>query len=102
MTFFGAVKGESGLYHNRVLMLGEEEVLPVGVSGTEVVFDDENSEYLGCVGYDTKRSEYLVCPGKKLSFFMESGQPLGAERLYYLPRGTKIYVKERTNSFELA
>ena len=36
-----------------------------------------------------------------MTIFLTSGQPLGKNRFYYLPRGTEIYIKDQTNKFKL-
>lgn len=46
--------------------------------------------------------KYCVEPLEHLSIFLESGQPLGENRKYYLPRGCKIVIKESENTFILA
>ena len=47
-------------------------------------------------------NEYCVEPYEKSAVFLESGQPLGKGRKYYLPRGTRVYVKDKNNQFTLA
>ena len=49
--------------------------------------------------YIREYGEYCAEPFEKRAVFLESGQPLGKGRQYYLPRGTKIYVGSRENSF---
>jgi hypothetical protein len=57
---------------------------------------------LAAVYYISEYQEYCVEVNEKLCVFLESGQPLGKGRDYYLPRGTKIYVKDAGNTFTLA
>ena len=56
--------------------------------------------------YDTKYDEYVVIPQKKRCVHLESGQPLGVGRVYYLPRAMKIVIKneqgQNENMFRLA
>ena len=53
-----------------------------------------------------RQEEYWLTPEKKRMVFLESGQPLGEKREYYIPRGTIIQVSYSNNMepmrFELA
>lgn len=79
---------------------------------TEVFIYDENKRLLvknyetvgKLVGiyYIKEYEEYCIEPFEKMYVFLESGQPLGKNRQYYFSRGTKIYIKNRTNMYTLA
>lgn len=63
-------------------------------------------ELLAEVFYVAEYEEYWLTPEKKRMVFLESGQPLGEKREYYIPRGTIIQVSYSNNMepmrFELA
>ena len=69
---------------------------------TGKVFPMSKGKYI----YDTKYDEYVVIPQKKRCVHLESGQPLGVGRVYYLPRAMKIVIKneqgQNENMFRLA
>ncbi len=102
--FYGALIGTAGIYSKKIYPLKEM---------TEVFFQwDEGQlmvtpykEDLGALAgiyYVTKYHEYCIEVFKTKCFFLESGQPLGTGRRYYLPRGSRIYIKQRHNTFILA
>lgn len=45
--------------------------------------------------------KYAVQPAKTSTVYLKSGQPLGKNRIYYLPRGMEIWIASRKNSFLL-
>lgn len=54
------------------------------------------------LGYTVEREAYYIRPLKNMCVFLESGQPLGKDRDYSLPRETKLYIREKKNMFTLA
>ena len=55
---------------------------------------------LGNIYYVSQYEEYCIQPLQTMTIFLTSGQPLGKNRFYYLPRGTEIYIKDQTNKFK--
>lgn len=101
--FEGAVKGKSGLYANQVYMLKDR--VPVYVceeNGQVFLADDKENGVLTEIYYIQEYEEYCVIPKDKKACFLISGQPLGKDRNYYIPRGTQIFIANRSNHFELA
>lgn len=102
-AFGGAIVGKAGLYTGKAYPLQDKY---------EVFFIEENfevnlSEYeeenaLAGLYYIREYQEYCVDVRQGKTVYLSSGQPLGAGREYYLPRGTKVYIKEKKNLFELA
>lgn len=100
--FEGAVKGINGLYTNQVYMLKDRT--PVYVceeNGQVFLADEKQSNVFGEIYYVKEYEEYCVIPSEMKSCFLISGQPLGKERNYYIPRGTQIFIQNRDNYFEL-
>lgn len=56
---------------------------------------------LGNIYYVSQYEEYCIQPLQTMTIFLESGQPLGKNRFYYLPRGTEIYIKDQLNKYKL-
>ena len=111
--FYGAIQGKKGMFHNKVYTL--DELIPVYfVKKDEAVFlmkyDSVNEnirnhmldEVLAEIYYVPQYQEYVVKPVKKLKVYLESGQPLGKERSYYLPRTTDIYFEDKKWMFTLS
>lgn len=91
--FHGALKGLEGIYDKKIY--GLEEKLPVYfVRDGEQVFVSEKKEEdtLAEVYYISEYGEYCLTPKKRRACILESGQPLGPDRHYYLKRGTRIGV----------
>lgn len=101
--FHGAVVGKSGIYHSKVYML--EDRVPVWFCGQNqpvLVTGSTGGEGFVKLYYIAEYQEYCVIPMGKRMVFLESGQPLGAAREYYLPRGTEIYLVDHRFRFLLA
>lgn len=102
--YFGAIVGLMGMYTAKAYELKKLELVNVAETGNLIVVQKESDAMGGLaqIYYIPQYSEYCVRPLQKLSVFMESGQPLGNVREYYLPRKTKIYFRNKSNLFELA
>lgn len=103
LKFYGAVAGESGMFQNMAYPLQERQELffqwKEGQVTTELY---KSQESLVGVYFIPQYQEYCVEVFARVSVFLESGQPLGKDRRYYLPRGTRIYIKEEQCMFKLA
>lgn len=103
MDFHGALKGLQGIYRKKVRPMQEKVPVYFIWDGTQVfVSGTEEGEVLAEAYYISEYQEYCVTPMAKRVCFLESGQPLGAGRHYYLKRGTKIGLGSETPVFELA
>lgn len=103
LNFHGAVVGKSGIYHSKAYML--EDRVPVWFCGQHqpvLVTGSTGGEGLVKIYYIAEYQEYCVIPMGRRMIFLESGQPLGAAREYYLPRGTEIYLLDNRFRFLLA
>lgn len=101
--FFGAILGESGIYDKKAYPLKDTwEVYFDWSGGKAIINENKNESCLAGIYFVPEYQEYCVQPLKTKSFFLESGQPLGVGRHYYIPRGTKIYIKEAGQLFRLA
>lgn len=99
----GALRGKSGIFTGKVFLM--EERVPVYFlwDGQQVsVAGQQSEEVLAEVFYLPVYGEYCVTPKERCCCFLESGQPLGKERHYYLSRGTILYLKDPRMKFELA
>ena len=101
--FFGAVLGVQGRHKNEAFPLSEKEKVAIlqTRSGIEVERSSEvqmSGKILAELYYIPEYEEYCICPKQKRTIYLESGQPLGAERLYYLPRAMRIEVKDSSSS----
>lgn len=103
--FGGALLGESGFYASKVYLMKERAPIYFCKEGPIAVLVPEQGyekEMLAKVYYVDGYKEYCVKPMQRLSVFLESGQPLGAGREYYIPRGMRIYLINRDQMFTLA
>ena len=101
--FHGALLGMQDIYRDKVYPL--EEKVPVFLAQEEAgiyVSERKEPEALVEIYYISEYGEYCVTPEKKGVCFLESGQPLGGGRHYYLKRGTRICAGEKRMIFELA
>ena len=101
--FQGAIVGKSGIYQSKAYMLKDR--IPVYFCGQKqpvVTTRSTGGEGLAKVYYVAEYQEYCVIPMGMKKVFLESGQPLGATREYYLPRGTEIYLEDNRFRFLLA
>lgn len=101
--FTGALLGANGMYAGKAYPLEDRtEVFFRSEDGKIIITPYESRDNLGGIYYVDEYQEYCVEPAEIRTVFLESGQPLGKGRQYYLPRGTKIYLREKENQFTLA
>lgn len=101
--FTGAVIGGAGGYKGKVYPLKKmTEVFFEMEAGQMVLTPYQSEASLAGVYYIEEYGEYCVEPMERGCFYLESGQPLGKGRKYYLPRGTKVYLKDKENKYTLA
>ena len=101
--FHGALRGLQDMYRGKVYLL--EEKVPIYLAqekGQVFVAERKESEPLAEIYYICEYGEYCVTPERKGVCFLESGQPLGGGRHYYLKRGTRLRAGENGMLFELA
>lgn len=101
--FEGAIVGEAGMYAGKVYSLTEMKEVFFREEEDQIVLSPYEEEgNMAGVYFIGDYNEYCVEPYEKSAVFLESGQPLGKGRKYYLPRGTRVYVKDKNNQFTLA
>lgn len=101
--FTGAVISRSGDYKGKVYPLEKmTEIFFEKKDGQMVITPYQSEISLAGIYYIGEYGEYCVEPMEKGCFYLESGQPLGKGRKYYLPRGTNVYLKEKENKYTLA
>ncbi len=102
-SFHGAIVGKNPIYAGKALMLEKAtRVFFVEDEGNIVTSRYEDEQAVAEVYFADTYQEYCVGAMEKNCIYLASGQPLGKGRTYYLPRGTKLYVKDKKNMFELA
>ena len=109
-TFSGAIRGLQRMYEKKVYPMSMGEAVWICSDGVHIFVTkaDQSIEHelLAEVFYVAEYEEYWLTPEKKRMVFLESGQPLGEKREYYIPRGTIIQVSYSNNMepmrFELA
>lgn len=100
--FYGAITGETGIYASKILFLEDRVPVYFCREGQQLtVLPRPSGEAAAEVYYVAEYREYCVKPYQRLTVFLESGQPLGAGREYYIPRGMRIYFEDRDQSFVL-
>lgn len=101
--FFGAIEGKYGNYSSKIYPLEEKRQI-FFVNDNDKIFISKQMEYEVLTGiyYIEEYKEYCLNVLKKNKVFLNSGQPLGQNRTYYLPRGTEIYLQDREYSFRLS
>ncbi len=102
LDFHGAITGEKGIYAAKTFLM--EDRVPVYCCKEDrqmVVVPGRTGDLAAEIYYVTAYGEYCVKPHRRMTVFLESGQPLGEGREYYLPRGMRIYLENRDNSFVL-
>lgn len=101
-SFEGAIKGIKGLYKKKVYILYDRVQVYFLHKSSEVIFSEYRDEKSMIGIYYIKRyREYCLEVYQKNACFLQSGQPLGRGKKYYLPRGTQIFLDNRENSFLL-
>lgn len=99
--FTGAILGNGISHYQQVLTLEDRKEVYFVDSEIIDIEEDNQSNTLGLIYYVLQYQEYCIMPFDKNTLFLSSGQPLGKNRYYYLPRGTEIYVQNKKNSFVL-
>lgn len=104
--FYGAILGVKSPYLGKAFMLEERKYVYILQEDNKILvkkyLKSSSERCLAKVYYETKYGEYVVVPQKREAIYLESGQPLGAERRYFLPRAMRIIVKDGVeNIFEL-
>lgn len=104
-AFWGGLIGKTGLYKDKARLFEPNENVLIGTDQNScdillsAAFDDRQD----CVlRYDAGRKEYQLTPIGSKDIFLECGQPLGAGRVYCLPRGTVLMIRDESNMFQLA
>lgn len=101
--FTGAIIGEKGIYAGKAYPLIERKEIFFRMDNEQVLFNPyEEVENLAGIYFIGEYNEYCVESYRKGFVFLESGQPLGKDRQYFLPRGTGLYLKDKNNQFTLA
>lgn len=106
VKFYGVILGARSPYIGKAFMLEEKKYVYILQEDNKILvkkyLKSPSERCLAKVYYETKYGEYVVIPQKKGAIYLESGQPLGVERTYFLPRTMKIVVKDGVeNTFEL-
>lgn len=100
--FQGAIIGTGQLYNGFVYPLTSKiEVFFHDYQDRMEVEEYENAHTIAGVYFIPEYQEYCIIPYGKMNVFLENGQPLGKQRYYYVPRGTKFYLNQTCFSFEL-
>ena len=101
--FTGAVVGLTGQYASMAYSLQERQPVFFAEKNGEVEIEEIQSRAsLASVYYIDEYQEYCIHVMEMRRIFLKSGQPLGKDRMYYLPRGTEIIVMENGEHFKLA
>lgn len=101
-SFYGVVIGTGTLYHDYAYELDEKvEIFFHNTKDYMEVYPHRTAESIVSLYYIPEYQEYCVKPLRHGSVFLESGQPLGENRCYYLPRGMNIYLLQSDYSFKL-
>ena len=102
-AFYGAIVGLTGAYREKAYpMLMGERVYAGQNEAEELQFNESRSGAVCEISYDEEHQEYHVVPLAMRSVYLRSGQPLGENRIYCLPRGTEIMIGSVSNRFQLA
>lgn len=100
--FYGVLIGTGVLYHDYAYELDEKaEVYFHNTQNSIEVYSHHTSESIVSLYYIPEYQEYCLKPLKLRCVYLESGQPLGKDRYYYLPRGMSIYLLKQEYSFLL-
>lgn len=87
--------------NQKVLILKDRKEVYITNDNEINICRNQQGLVLGNIYYVSQYEEYCIQPLQKMTIFLASGQPLGKNRFYYLPRGTEIYIKDQTNKFKL-
>ncbi len=103
--FWGGLIGKTGLYKDKARLLEQNETVLIGTdqNNCDILLNaafDGKQDCMLC--YDPEQKEYQLTPIHAKDVFLECGQPLGAGRVYCLPRGTVLMIRDESNQFQLA
>lgn len=103
--FWGGLIGKTGLYKDKARLFEHNENVLIGTDqkSCDILLSAAFDERQDCVlCYDAEQKEYQLTPIRSKDVFLECGQPLGAGRVYCLPRGTVLMIRDESNMFQLA
>lgn len=108
--FFGAIVGVESPYAGMIFSMDKKKYVYLfrkdGIIFVKKQMAEKQNDCIAKIYFDTNYKEYVVIPEQKCCIHLESGQPLGKDRAYYLPRAMKIVIKNESgqieNIFELA
>ena len=87
--------------NEKILILKDRKEVHI-VDGDRIdICRNKQGIILGNIYYVSQYEEYCIQPLQTMTIFLESGQPLGKNRFYYLSRGTEIYIKDQLNKYKL-
>lgn len=97
----GILEGKNQL-SGQVYPLDGSRILRIGLpeDGCEIPIKGFPQGAFCKVEYRQSERVYLLTPNQRQLVYLESGQPLGANRTYTIAKGKRIYLKERTQMFE--
>lgn len=102
-TFSGAIIGMTGTYASMAYPLQEKQRVFFLTADGRVSLSDTGAEAMvAALYYINEYQEYCMEIYETKNVFLKSGQPLGKDRKYYLPRGTEVYLLAKENCFKLA
>ena len=100
--FTGAVIGKNPSHNGQAFLLNDrQEVYFTFEQDSADISLTKNGDTLAAVYYISQYEEYCVIPFEYETVYLISGQPLGKDRRYFLPRGTEILIKYTNERFEL-
>ena len=101
--FYGVIICEKGTHLGEVVFLEKEERVSLGTEEDDDIFIMGAVEKRSCclISYDWEQEEYWVQPLDRMTVFLESGQPLGQDRTYCIPRGKAVIIDDEKNQFRL-
>ena len=102
-NYFGVIIGTGIVFSNMAYTLDEKrEVFFENKDESIEMSEVETDKTLVSIYYIPEYEEYCIKAYQLLTIYLKSGQPLGKDRIYYLPRGTEIYILDKKYSFKLA
>lgn len=103
VNFTGVLIGNTVIYKGKGYPLEELKRVYFVKEDEQVILKKEAvRDLLVSIYYIPQYKEYCIRPSERKIVYLASGQPLGGNREYYLPRGTEIYIQQKENSFILA
>ncbi len=101
--FEGAIVGQGGIFKEKAFPMKDRVPVYFCQEEGQIFLSARPGAEVLTEGYYVRQyQEYCVTPAEKGTCFLASGQPLGPGRHYYLPRGTRLYIREKETAFELA